>query len=144
MKLSIYLPLVIVAFLITAFTLKREAKNNRLKGIWQIGNRMTVDGKMLGPAQYIKIYEDSTFKSIAFTNNGAITFVEGTYKIVNDSLFNETVVTAINKAMQGKTNHFKYKINNDIMQMGGVVNASLGGKATLMEAWKKVGFPDTF
>ena len=69
-------------------------------------------------------------------------FVEGTYKIINDSLFDETVSSAVNQAMNGKTNHFKYEIDGNILRMSGVVNARFGGgKAELLESWVKVDFP---
>lgn len=144
MKLKIYLPVIAITLLISSYTLQRNAnKSNGLKGAWQMVERVSVEGnKVMGPARFIKIFHDSTFQSYMLTNNGAVTFVEGTYKIINDSLYNETVTTAMNQAMHGKTNHFKYKIDRNILRMSGVVDAQFGGgKAEVLESWIKVDFP---
>ena len=144
MKLKIYFLIIAITLLISGYTLQRIAnKSNAFKGAWQINQFVNVEGdRVYHPARFIKIYHDSTFHSYMLTNKGAIIFVEGTYKIINDSLFNETVSSALNQAMNGKTNHFKYEIDGNILRMSGVVNAQFGGgKAELLESWVKVDFP---
>lgn len=136
-----FLNLALLAFLPLlsgSFTAKQTIEN-RIKGAWQIASYDGETGNVTGPAQFIKVYQDSTFCSYALTNNGSVIFVEGTYKIISSMIYEEQIIKAVNQAMIGKINRFTYSIKNNILQISGQVNAQDGkGMAAVEEQWIKV------
>jgi hypothetical protein len=62
---------------------------------------------------------------------------DGTYKVLDENFYTETIVDAVNEAMIGKTYKIKYQIKDSLLIMSGTYDGP-SGKVSYSETWVKV------
>ena len=129
--LSLFLLLVI-----SSFTNKYE--DTPLDGSWELRDFNYGGNKGSNPSpRNVKMFENGKFGFYLLYDKGAQRTIEGTYKVLDENYYTESIVKAVNKPMIGKTYKIKYQIQDSLLLMSGSYDTP-DGKVDYSETWVKV------
>lgn len=117
---------------------KRKEVKNDLVGVWQQAG--TKDGKLQARPILKIIDADGTFSTMfVYSDNtsGRMTQL-GTYKIMNDSIYEETITNHFIRSQEGVTVPIKYRFVDDSKEVLILEFENGVGKAVFREMWLRI------
>ena len=117
---------------------KRKAVKSDLVGVWQQAG--TMDGKLQARPILKIIDADGTFSTMfVYSGNtsGRMTQL-GTYKIMNDSIYKETITNHFIRSQEGMTVPIKYRFADDAKEVLILEFENGAGKAVFREMWLRI------
>jgi len=142
------LTLLFIAFcalpILLSFSVGRP-KKSLFNGVWQFTND-SLNGAQTTRSQIsIKVFNDGKFDGYLLTPRGSAKTMSGTYKILNDSVYTETLIKAPNQMMVGKTYVIKYKLKGNVVIAVGfydVPNDGVALKVNYNQTWTRIDYQD--
>jgi hypothetical protein len=132
MKLALSLGTTVILLIVTVIA---KYQQTELDGNWTLKD-FNYDGNK-GTSQkpdIVKIFEEGKFNTYVLYDNGASKTTEGTFKVLPDNIYTETIVKAVNAPMIGKTYRIKYQIVDSLMLISSSYD-SPAGKVNYSETW---------
>lgn len=133
--------LVLVALIIglgsVSAKMRKEVKSD-LVGVWQQAG--TMDGKLQARPILKIIDADGTFSTMfVYSGNtsGRMTQL-GTYKIMNDSIYKETITNHFIRSQEGMTVPIKYRFADDGKEVLILEFENGAGKSVFSEMWLRI------
>lgn len=117
---------------------KRKEVKSDLIGVWQQAG--TVDGKLQARPILKIIDADGTFSTMfvySGNSSGRMTQI-GTYKIMNDSIYKETITNHFIRSQEGMTVPIKYRFADDGKEVLILEFENGAGKAVFREMWLRI------
>ena len=117
---------------------KRKEVKSDLIGVWQQAG--TVDGKLQARPILKIIDADGTFSTMFVYNgnsSGRMTQL-GTYKIMNDSIYKETITNHFIRSQEGMTVPIKYRFADDGKVVLILEFENGAGKSVFREMWLRI------
>ena len=117
---------------------KRKAVKSDLVGVWQQAGAM--DGKLQARPILKIIDADGTFSTMFVYNgnsSGRMTQL-GTYKIMNDSIYKETITNHFIRSQEGMTVPIKYRFADDGKVVLILEFENGAGKSVFREMWLRI------
>lgn len=132
--------------IILSFNVRKQIKPNPFIGTWQQSSFTTGGRNSVSEVQaFLKVFrEDGSFQGYLISPRRSVQTMGGSYKIINDSTYTETIATALYKPVVGKTHTIIYKMAGDSALMKGQYDSAdekAGSKIKYEEGWKKLTFP---
>jgi hypothetical protein len=136
MKSTLALLSFVLLLLISSFTNKQDA--TPLDGSWELRNFNYGGNIGSNPTpRNVKVFEDGKFGFYLLYAEGARKTIDGTYKVLDENFYTESIVKAANKPMIGQTYKIKYQIKDSLLLMSGTYDTP-NGKVNYSETWVKV------
>ena len=132
-----------LTFLSLVFALILSSFSNKqigtpLDGTWELREFNYGGNKGSNPnPRNVKMFEGGKFGFYVLSAEGARKTTDGTFKVLDDNFYTETIVAAVNKPMIGKTYKIKYQIKDSLLLMSGTYD-SPNGLVSYSETWVKV------
>ena len=130
-----------------------KPKKSIFNSVWQYKEGFINDEERSFPTNVeIKIFSKGKFEGYKMTSRGSSTFrssvktMNGTFKILNDSVYTETIVHASNSAMIGQTYVIKYMLIGNTMIASGFYDVIKNGvieKLSYYQTWNRVDYPNS-
>lgn len=151
----IILLLFVIALNASAQKPSKNTKEN-IVGIWSYrgiviqGNHANSGRYNPAPPLSVKVISsDGTYSAFSFTPNGPVITGTGTYKILNDTVYAEHVLTNDNSSLVGKTNEMVVRFSPDGNAMSNSLfleQLATGRKVDVMtiEYWERVEMSNQF
>ena len=117
---------------------KRKEVKSDLIGVWQQAG--TMDGKLQARPILKIIDADGTFSTMfVYSGNtsGRMTQL-GTYKIMNDSIYKETITNHFIRSQEGTTVPIKYRFADDAKEVLILEFENGAGKSVFSEMWLRI------
>jgi len=122
-----------------------EPKEKLFDGVWQFTEGNLNGGPNSRPENVqMKVFRDGKFEAYVMTPKISAKTMEGSFKVLNDSVYTETLENALNKVMIGKTYEIKYQLKGNVMIMNGSFDADRNGvsvKVNYTQTWTRVDYP---
>ena len=129
--LSIFFLLIISSFI-------NKYEDSPLDGSWELRDFNYGGNKGSNPSpRNVKTFEDGKFAFYLLYEKGARKTIDGTFKVIDENYYTESIAEAVNKPMIGKTYKIKYQIKDSLLLMSGTFD-SPDGKVDYSETWVKV------
>ena len=146
MKTKLTLLTVTTVVLLTVFAFKTEQQDNSpLDGTWQLTAFDYGRGSGKPKVVQLKVLHEGNFEGYVLTAERSAKTMNGKFKVLNDSIYSETLVNALNKPMIGKTYEIKYSLNGNVMITKGSFDAKdengQAVKGHYNETWSRVDYP---
>jgi hypothetical protein len=136
MKPTLKLLALALVLAISSFTIYTD--ETPLDGSWKLRDFNYGGNKGSNPEpSNVKIFESGKFGFYLLHKNGAEKTIDGTFEVLDENYYTETIVKAVNKPMIGKTYKIKYQIVDSLLIMSGTYD-SPAGKVSYSETWIKV------
>ena len=129
-----------------------KPKKSIFNGVWQYKEGIFNDDERSFPTNVeIKVFNKGKFEGYIMTSRSSETFrssvktMNGTFKIINDSVYTETIVHASNSAMIGQTYVIKYMLRGNTMIASGFYDVIKNGvivKHNYYQTWNRVDYPN--
>jgi hypothetical protein len=121
-------------------------KKSLFNGVWQF-TQGSINGEQTQQANIIemKVFNNGRFDGYRMLIRGSVKTMSGRYKMLNDSTYTETLITAPNRMMVGQTYVIKYHLQGNVMIATGsydVPNNGLASKVHYRQTWTKVDTQD--
>ena len=121
---------------ISGFSNKQES--TPLDGSWELRDFNYGGTKGSNPTpRNVKVFEEGKFGFYLLYSEGARKTTDGTFEVLDENYYTETIVQAVNRPMIGKTYKIKYQIKDSLLLMSGTFD-SPNGKVNYSETWVKV------
>lgn len=94
----------------------KNATAQRLLGLWEVKAVHNSDEggyKEMPDGMFKMVLPDGKFMNFMSTEKGAIITVDGTYRMVGDTIYVEEIVNSFNKTQEGKDNPLSMKLSHD-------------------------------
>ncbi|MES2826737.1 MAG: DUF4488 domain-containing protein [Bacteroidota bacterium] len=121
-----------------------KPKKSLFNGVWQFTEGTFNGGNTVRPRNVeLKVFNNGVFDGYLMGLIGSRKTMTGTYKIVNDSVYTETLTSASNKPMVGKTYVIRYELTGDIMIASGsydTVNDGNAVKVNYKQTWVRINY----
>lgn len=94
----------------------KNATAQRLVGLWEVKAIHNSDEggyKETPHGMFKMVLPEGRFVNFMSTEKGAIITVDGTYRMVGDTIYVEEIVNSFNKTQEGKDNPLSLKLSND-------------------------------
>ncbi|MBQ2434927.1 MAG: DUF4488 domain-containing protein [Bacteroidaceae bacterium] len=117
---------------------KRKEVKSDLVGVWQQAG--TMDGKLQARPILKIIDADGTFSTMfvySGNSSGRMTQI-GTYKIMNDSIYKETITNHFIRSQEGTTVPIKYRFADDAKEVLILEFENGAGKSVFSEMWLRI------
>ena len=146
MKSRLMLLAAVAVTLVEFFTFAIDKPDNsRLDGVWQLTQGDYGGGAKKPQFVQLKVLHEGKFESYVLSPDQSAKTMNGKFDVVNDSVYTETLIGALNKPMIGKTYEISYSLNGNVMVTKGTfdVNDSNGlpAKGSYVETWTRVDYP---
>ena len=117
---------------------KRKAVKSDLVGVWQQAG--TMDGKLQARPILKIIDADGTFSTMfVYSGNSSGRMTQlGTYKIMNDSIYKETITNHFIRSQEGTTVPIKYRFADDAKEVLILEFENGVGKSVFSEMWLRI------
>lgn len=119
----------ILGLILSTLALAQQKEDHPIVGMWQLGKAVNNghDADISRIVQLKQYLDNGVFQVFVTTGPGK-TFqtIKGTYHVKNDSVYSETIESAVNSRMIGRTYNIRYNVN------GGQLN--LDGNVTIPDA----------
>jgi len=136
MKSKLAILSIVFAVTLSSFIIKQDG--TPLDGSWELREFNYGGNKGSNPrVRNVKMFENGKFGFYLLYPEGAKKTIDGTYKVLDDNFYTETIVEAVNKPMIGKTYKIKYQIKDSLLIMSGTYD-SPAGEVSYSETWIKV------
>ena len=136
MKSTLAILSLVFAFTLSSFIIKQEG--TPLDGSWELREFNYGGNKGSSPSpRNVKMFDGGKFGFYLLYPEGSKKTIDGTYKVLDDNFYTETIVGAVNKPMIGKTYKIKYQIKDSLLIMSGTYD-SPDGEVSYSETWVKV------
>jgi len=135
LTLAIFTVLVLLSFS------DSRPKKSLFNGVWQFASSVSDEGTMRPKLIEMKVFNNGKFDGYLMRPEGSVKTMSGTYKILNDSVYTETLISGRNQVMVGKTYVIKYRLNGNLMTAIGSYDASSSGevyKVSYNQTWARV------
>src|SRR5690606_30351307 len=124
--------------LLISSSFKNKQLGTPLDGSWELRDFNYGGRKGSNPTpRNVKVFEEGKFGFYLLYKDGAQKTIDGTYKVIDDNYYTESIVKAVNTPMIGKTYTIKYQIQDSLLIMSGTYD-SPNGKVNYSETWVKV------
>lgn len=113
---GLFCALVFFAGCSTSQRVSKSATVQRLLGLWEVKAVHNSDEegyKEMPNGMFKMVFPDGRFMNFMSTNRGAIITVDGTYRMMGDSVYVEEIVNSFNKTQEGKDNLLWLKMSHD-------------------------------
>jgi hypothetical protein len=121
-----------------------KPKKSVFNGVWQFTEGFINDGERGFPNMVeIKVFNNGKFDGYNMTSRSSAKTMNGTFKILNDSVYTETLIQASNNAMIGQTYVINYILRGNTMLASGfydVLNNGVIIKVNYHQTWKRVDY----
>jgi len=136
MKSKLAILSIVFAVTLSSFIVKQDG--TPLDGSWELREFNYGGNKGSNPrVRNVKMFEGGKFGFYLLYPEGSKKTIEGTFKVLDDNFYTETILEAVNKPMIGKTYKIKYQIKDSLLIMSGTYD-SPGGQVSYSETWVKV------
>lgn len=117
---------------------KRKEVKSDLVGVWQQAG--TMDGKLQARPILKIIDADGTFSTMfVYSGNSSGRMTQlGTYKIMNDSIYKETITNHFIRNQEGTTVPIKYRFADDAKEVLILEFENGAGKSVFSEMWLRI------
>ena len=117
---------------------KRKEVKSDLVGVWQQAG--TMDGKLQARPILKIIDADGTFSTmVVYSGNSSGKMTQlGTYKIMNDSIYKETITNHFIRSQEGTTVPIKYRFADDAKEVLILEFENGAGKSVFSEMWLRI------
>lgn len=117
---------------------KRKEVKSDLVGVWQQAG--TMDGKLQARPILKIIDADGTFSTmVVYSGNSSGKMTQlGTYKIMNDSIYKETITNHLIRSHEGTTVPIKYRFADDGKEVLILEFENGAGKSVFREMWLRI------
>jgi hypothetical protein len=148
-RLAPFFILLCILPVLTCYSFSTPSKS-LFDGVWQFMEGTINDGERGFPTNVeLKIFSKGRFERYIMTSRSSETFrssvktMNGTFKILNDSVYTETLIQASNAAMIGKKYVIKYRLRGNSMLVTGfydVYNNGIPMKVNYFQTWKRIDY----
>lgn len=144
-KLTLLTVTAMVLLTVFAFKITEQQNNALLDGTWQLTAFDYGRGSGKPNVVRLKVLHEGIFEGYVLTAEKSAKTMNGKFKVLNDSVYSETLVNALNKPMIGKTYEIKYSLNGNVMTTKGSFDAKdengQAVKGHYNETWTRVDYP---
>lgn len=137
----------IFGLLLCNMALAQKKKEHPIMGMWQLGKAVNNGHEAnISNIVQLKQYLDNGVFQVFVTTGPGKTFqtIKGTYHVKNDSVYSETIESAVNSGMIGRTYDILYRVNGGQLDLDGKVtipdatDPSVIDTFSYVEEWKRV------
>lgn len=136
MKTRLLLLFLFVAGGLSSF--KSITEPSAFDGAWELKEYNYGGNKGSNPKPTtVKRFRDGNFDTYVINNSGARKVTSGKFNVINEGLYTETILKAVNTPMIGKTYSIGYIIKGNELTMSGSYDTP-NGKVKYSELWVKI------